>query len=344
MRIVLVQHAHPVAGTFVAKWNRHGLADPAVEAQGLIKRYPKGVTALDGLTFSIQRGSIFSLLGANGAGKSSTVRILCTLLRADAGSASICGCDVVREPRQVRQLIGCVAQGASSDLDATGRENLLLQGRLHGLGGRSLRARVDDLLEQFGLTSVANRMVRTYSVGMERKLDIAIGMVHHPKVLFLDEPTSGLDPQARAELWKLLRSLCSKEDLTILLTTHYLEEADRVADRIAFINHGRIVASGTARELKSSMSEPAIEIGVDELGLEDQLHYLLSRIANVRNVEIQGSSVIADSDEGMGTLAVILSTLADAGFRVSSIKSIDATLDDVYFCHAGSHCISSWSR
>lgn len=344
MRIVLVQHAHPATGAFVAKWNRHGFADSAVEVQGLIKRYPNGVTALDGLTFSIQRGSIFSLLGANGAGKSSTVRILCTLLQADAGSASIYGCDVVREPGQVRRLIGCVAQGASSDLDATGRENLLLQGRLHGLGGRSLRARVDDLLEQFELTSVANRMVRTYSGGMERKLDIAIGMVHHPKVLFLDEPTSGLDPQARAELWKLLRSLCSQEDLTILLTTHYLEEADRIADRIAFINHGRIVASGTARELKNSMSEPAIEIGVDEPGLEDQLHYLLSRISNVQNVEIQGSSVIADSDEGMRTLASILSMLADSGFRVSSIKSIDATLDDVYFCHAGSPCVSTWSR
>lgn len=142
----------------------------------------------------------------------------------------------------------------------------------------------------------------------------------------------------------MLRGLCSDENLTILLTTHYLEEADRVADRIAFINHGRIVASGTARELKNSMSEQAIEIGVDELGLEDQLHCLLSRIANVQNVEIQGTSIIVDSDEGMRTLASTLLMLKDAGFSVSSIKSIDATLDDVYRCHAGSPCVSTWSR
>src|SRR5690606_15210517 len=203
--------------------------DLAIVAHNLVKTYPGGVRALNGLSLAVETGTIFALLGPNGAGKSTTVKILTTLSRPDSGSARVAGFDVVARPSSVRRAIGYVSQKAAVDPEATGRENLMLQGRIYGLRGRELRQRVDELLERIGLAQAADRVAGTYSGGMQRKLDILMGLIHRPKVLFLDEPTTGLDPEARAELWAEIERLAREERLTILLTTHYLEEADRLA-------------------------------------------------------------------------------------------------------------------
>src|SRR5215216_5723163 len=211
----------------------------AIEAEALVKTYPGDVRALDGLTLAVPAGTIFGLLGPNGAGKSTTVRILTTLSRADAGVARVAGHDVVAEAGLVRRAIGCVGQRSGADREATGRENLVLQGQLHEMRGRELAARVDALLAQFGLTDAADRIVKTYSGGMQRRLDIAMALVHRPRVLFLDEPTTGLDPEVRVEMWREIERL-KQQGLSILLTTHYLEEADRLASELVIVDRGRV--------------------------------------------------------------------------------------------------------
>ncbi|HJP71034.1 MAG TPA: ATP-binding cassette domain-containing protein, partial [Candidatus Limnocylindria bacterium] len=215
-----------------------------VVAEALTKRYPGDVTALNGLAFAVEAGTIFGLLGPNGAGKSTTVKILTTLSRPTSGTASVAGFDVISQAEDVRRVIGVVGQRVAVDPDATGRENLLLAGRVHDLGGAALHARVAELLERFDLVEAADRLARTYSGGMQRKLDVAMGLIHRPRVLFLDEPTTGLDPKARAQLWAEIERLTREDGLTIVLTTHYLEEADRLASRLAIVDRGRVVASG----------------------------------------------------------------------------------------------------
>ncbi|GIH08603.1 hypothetical protein Rhe02_66700 [Rhizocola hellebori] len=225
-----------------------------VEATNLVKTYPSGVRALDGLSLALRAGEVFGLLGPNGAGKSTAIKILTTLARPDSGSASVAGHDVTRHPERVRRAIGVVAQRSGADPMASGRDNLTLQGRLHRLRGVALKRRVDELLDRFGLAEAAGRAVRTYSGGMQRRLDVAMGLVHRPVVLFLDEPTTGLDPEARTALWQEIGQLAGAEGLTILLTTHYLEEADRLADRLAIVDSGRVVVSGTPAQLKGERS------------------------------------------------------------------------------------------
>jgi len=226
----------------------------AIEVTGLRKTYPGDVEALRGLSFSVRSGEIFALLGPNGAGKSTTVRILTTLSAPTAGSARVAGHDVVAEPQEVRRRIGYVAQASGVDLTATGRENLMLQGRLFRLPVRELRTRLNELLELFQLTGAADRPATTYSGGMKRRLDVAMGLIHRPEVLFLDEPTTGLDPESRAVMWKEVKRLAD-EGLTLLLTTHYLEEADQLAQRLAIVDGGRIVAAGTPDELKGRLRD-----------------------------------------------------------------------------------------
>jgi ABC-2 type transport system ATP-binding protein len=245
---------------------QHGCA---IEARGLVKTYPgksggaarqedKGsgkrvkprIRALDGLNLSVPRGTIFTLVGPNGAGKSTAVKILTSLARPDEGTATVAGIDVLADPAGVRRAIGVVGQRSGADPNATGRENLTLQGHLYGLDTESARLRADELLARFQLTSAARRFVRHYSGGMQRRLDVALGLVHRPKVLFLDEPTTGLDPESRAAMWQEIGRLASEDRLTVLLTTHYLEEADRLADTIAIVDMGRVVAEGTPSQLK----------------------------------------------------------------------------------------------
>src|SRR5438445_5005239 len=224
----------------------------AIAVQDLRKRYGD-VQALDGVSFAVREGEVFGLLGPNGAGKSTTVRTLVTLTTPDSGSASVAGHDVLRERLAVRRALGYVPQDSGVDQLGTGRENLLLQGHVEGMSGRDLRARVDELLELVGLAAAADRVVRGYSGGMRRRLDIALGLVHRPRVLFLDQPTTGLDPEARAAMWVEVQRLAAQESLTILLTTHYLEEADQLAGRIAIVSRGQVVVEGRPAELKRGL-------------------------------------------------------------------------------------------
>src|ERR687887_1643227 len=228
---------------------RYARGVDAIVVEGLRKRY-KDVQALAGVSFTVRAGEVFGLLGPNGAGKSTTVRVLATLTKPDGGHALVAGHDVVRHPNRARRELGYVPQDSGVDRDATGRENLMLQGRIYGLRGSALRARVKELLELVGLSDAADRVVRGYSGGMKRRLDIALGLVHRPSVLFLDEPTTGLDPEARAAMWVEVQRLARQETLTILLTTHYLEEADQLAGRIAIVSRGQVVVEGTPEELK----------------------------------------------------------------------------------------------
>ena len=308
---------------------------PAIVADGLEKRYRGDVTALDGLSFSVEAGTIFGLLGPNGAGKSTTVKILTTLSRPDAGAASVAGLDVLEQPEAVRRVIGTVGQHIAVDPEATGRENLELSGRIHGLGGRELRARCAELLERFGLTDAADRIARTYSGGMQRKLDVAIGLVHRPRVLFLDEPTTGLDPEARADLWAEIERLTRADELTILLTTHYLAEADRLAGRLAIVDHGRVVATGSPDELKAELRGDAIVVELADGVVDERAVSVLTRVPGIGESLLDGRSLRARVERGASAVPAVLSALEGAGIGVASVTVSRPSLDDVYLRHTG---------
>jgi ABC-2 type transport system ATP-binding protein len=308
---------------------------PAIVADGLEKRYRGDVTALDGLTFSVEPGTIFGLLGPNGAGKSTTVKVLTTLSRPDAGSASVAGLNVLAEPERVRHVIGTVGQRIAVDPEATGRENLELAGRIHGLGGRHLRERSAELLDRFGLADAADRIARTYSGGMQRKLDVAMGLVHRPRVLFLDEPTTGLDPEARADLWAEIDRLTHADELTILLTTHYLEEADRLASRLAIVDHGRVVATGSPDELKAELRGDAIVVELADGVVDDRVVSVLTRVPGIGESLVDGRSLRARVDRGASAVPAVLSALEGAGIGVASVTVSRPSLDDVYLRHTG---------
>ena len=306
----------------------------AIAAAGLVKTYPGDVRALDGLDLAVPAGTIFALLGPNGAGKSTTVRILTTLSRADAGSALVAGHDVVSEAARVRRAIGCVAQRSGADREATGRENLMLQGQLQELRGRGLRARVDDLLAQFGLTDAADRIVKTYSGGMQRRLDIAMALVHRPQVLFLDEPTTGLDPEVRVEMWREIERLKREEGLSILLTTHYLEEADRLASELAIVDRGRVVAGGTPEDLKSELRGDAINVEL-AFRANGAVEAALAPLGGIRELVVEGTTLRARADEGARAVPLVLGALEAGGVEVASVTVARPSLDDVYLRHTG---------
>jgi ABC-2 type transport system ATP-binding protein len=307
----------------------------AIEAEGLIKTYPGDVRALNGVSFSVSAGTIFGLLGPNGAGKSTTVKILTTLAAADSGSARVAGLDVAREPVAVRRAIGVVGQKNAVDGAATGRENLLLQGRLYGLSGRDLRARVDDLLERFTLADAADRFVRGYSGGMQRRLDVALGLVARPQVLFLDEPTTGLDPEVRVAMWEEISTLAREEGLTILLTTHYLEEADQLASQLAIVDRGEIVAEGSPEQLKAELRGDAINVELDADGAGSAVEAALARVDGVREVVLEGRMLRARADQGARAVPAVLAALETEGVPVAAVTVARASLDDVYLRHTG---------
>jgi ABC-2 type transport system ATP-binding protein len=312
------------------------MPDKAIEVVDLTKTYPGGVTALSGISFDVTAGTVFGLLGPNGAGKSSTVKILTTLTRADSGTARVAGIDVDRYPDRVRRAIGCVFQKIAVDPEATALENLQLQGRLYGMGGAALTRRADDLLERFGLTPVARKIVRTFSGGMQRKLDVAIGLVHRPSVLFLDEPTTGLDPQARAEMWAEVNRLAGEEGLTVLLTTHYLEEADKLADRLAIVDRGTIVAAGTPEELKSELRGDAIVVELGSAASDWDVKSTLDRLnGTLRDLTIDGRTLRARVDSGAAAVPTVLAALDSGGIPVTSATVSRPSLDDVYLRYAG---------
>jgi ABC-2 type transport system ATP-binding protein len=305
----------------------------AIEIQNLVKTY-KNVRALDGLSLSVPRGSIFALLGPNGAGKSTTIKILTTLARPDSGQAYVAGIDVLQDPQRVRRVIGCVSQRSGVDVDSTGRENLILQGQFHDMRGSALKQRVNELLERFQLSAAADRISRTYSGGMQRKLDIAMGLIHHPQVLFLDEPTTGLDPESRSGLWDEIARL-STEGLTILLTTHYLEEADRLAQRVAIVDRGRVVTEGAPEALKAELRGDSVQIDLAAAVPLAAIERALATIEGVRDIQLTGLTVHARADQGATAVPPMLLALEAAGIRTSSVRIARPSLDDVYLRYTG---------
>ncbi|HEU5441459.1 MAG TPA: ATP-binding cassette domain-containing protein [Ktedonobacterales bacterium] len=309
---------------------------PVVEAEGLRKMYRGGVEALKGVSFGVSPGCVFALLGPNGAGKSTIVKILTTLSRPTTGRASIAGHDVVREPERVRRVIGLVAQKSAVDLEATAAENLALQGQLYGMSGVELRRRVSTLLERFNLTDARNRIARTLSGGMQRKLDVAMGLIHQPRVLFLDEPTTGLDPEARADMWREIARLAREDGLTVVLTTHYLEEADHLAQRVAIIDHGQIVVEGTPEGLKAELRGDAIQVELAGGLPEASIRAALSSLDDMlREVVIDGRSLRARVDSGASALPTVLAALDAAGIRAATATVARPSLDDVYLRYTG---------
>jgi ABC-2 type transport system ATP-binding protein len=307
----------------------------AIVVEDLRKRY-KTVQALDGVSFSVKEGEVFGLLGPNGAGKSTTVRTLATLTQPDSGRALVAGEDVVRHPTRVRRAIGYVAQDSGVDWEATGRENLLLQGRIHSMSGTTLRKRVDELLELVGLNDAADRVARGYSGGMKRRLDIAIGLVHRPRVLFLDEPTTGLDPEARAAMWVEVERLAAQENLTILLTTHYLEEADRLAERVAIVSRGKIVAEGAPAALKADLRGELVTVDLaDANGRADAALQVLGVVDGATELAADGDQLRARVPNGAEAIPVILAALDGQGFAVASVSTSRPSLDDVYLHYTG---------
>ncbi|HEY0449759.1 ABC transporter ATP-binding protein [Actinophytocola sp.] len=308
--------------------------EPAIEAAALVKTYGD-VTALAGLSFTVPTGTVFGLLGPNGAGKSTTIKILTTLSRPTSGAATVTGLDVLRHPTEVRRAIGVVTQGSGTDPQATGRENLLLAGRIHGMRGQEVRSRADELLERFGLTEAAKRVVRTYSGGMQRKLDVAMGLVHRPTVLFLDEPTTGLDPQARAEMWAEIARLAAHERLTVMLTTHYLEEADHLADQLLIVDRGKVVAQGTPEQLKSELLGDAVVI---ELAPDADLavaNTAIGDLAGTREVTAEGRTIRTRVDHGASAVPAVLAALEREAVAVAAVTVARPALDDVYLRHTG---------
>jgi len=312
------------------------LASPAaIEALGLEKSY-RNLKALRGVSFTVRQGSVFSLLGPNGAGKSTTVKVLATLARPDAGTARVAGRDVLRDPAEVRRAIGYVSQKTAVDLDATAVENLALQGQLHGLRANVLRQRIEGLLDRFGLAQDARRICRTYSGGMLRRLDVAMGLMHRPQVLFLDEPTTGLDPESRQEMWREIGRLGSDEGLTVLLTTHYLEEADALAERVAIVDQGQVVVEGTPDELKSTLLGDTIRVDLKAAVGADRVEQALGeRAAELRDLRLDGASLRARAENGERALPGVLAALDAAGLTVSAASVARPSLDDVYLHYTG---------
>jgi ABC-2 type transport system ATP-binding protein len=305
----------------------------AIVVEGLRKRYGN-VQALDGVSFAVKEGEVFGLLGPNGAGKSTTIRTLATLTVPDEGRALVAGHDVRREPDAVRRTIGYVPQDSGVDTYATGRENLMLQGRIQGMRGGELRRRVAELLGLVGIADAADRVVSGYSGGMRRRLDIALGLVHSPRVLFLDEPTTGLDPEARVAMWDEVRLLAAEGGLTILLTTHYLEEADELAQRVAIVSRGQVVVQGTPEELKRALHGDAVQVELAD-GRVEEASGLIERAGAKPETVLDGRTIVARAADGGRALPGVLAALDQAGIPVASVSVSRPSLDDVYLHYTG---------
>lgn len=307
---------------------------PTLEVEALHKTYPGGIEAVRGLSFSVAAGEVFALLGPNGAGKSTTQRILTTLTRPTSGRARVAGFDVLTQGLEVRRRIGAIAQASGVDPLETGRANLHLQGHLHHLPGAELRTRASELLALFGLSGAADRPVAGYSGGMKRRLDVALGLIHRPQILFLDEPTTGLDPESRAVMWSEIGRLADS-GLTVLLTTHYLEEADRLAQRLAIVDAGRIVAEGTPSELKRRLGRDRI---VFELARAEQLPAALALLRaqpGLEGHEGRGRSLSVQVESGPRAIPALVAALEAAGCEVSEVATRRPSLDDVYLQATG---------
>jgi ABC-2 type transport system ATP-binding protein len=315
--------------------------DNVIETRDLRKSFPAKakqggpVEAVRGVSIDVRKGEIFGFLGPNGAGKTTTLRMLTTLLPIGSGTATVAGFDVARRPKQVRKRIGYVSQLGGADELATGRENLILQGRLYGAARAQVAPRAEELARLLDLAGFADRRVSTYSGGQRRRLDIALGIVHDPSVLFLDEPTTGLDPQSRANLWDHIRSL-RERGTTVFLTTHYLEEADVLCDRLMIMDHGQIVAEGTPRELKQQVAGDAIVISLRTGDHEaERATPVLSGEPYVRELTADDGQVRLYVDDGGAALPQLIRLLDASGIGIRSISMSEPTLDDVFLRQTG---------
>ena len=315
--------------------NGHGAsAAKAIEVDHIVKKYGD-FTAVDGISFSVADGEIFGLLGPNGAGKSTLIRMMTTLIPITAGRASIAGHDVARQPDQVRRVIGVIPQALTSDLDLTVEENLNIYAKLYDVPADKRKQAIDELLEVVDLTKWRSAQTKTLSGGMRRRLEIARGLVHSPKIFFLDEPTTGLDPVSRVAVWEMLTNIKSDRQLTILLTTHYMDEADRLCDRIAIVDHGKLVALDTPVALKSSVpGSTVIEAQFENppVDWEQRLH----RLDGVTSVQSEGAAMYRVlTGDGTRTTTELVEMSARSGVRIGSLTVQNTTLDDVFVHYTG---------
>ncbi len=309
-----------------------GSSTLAIEAEGLVKSFGE-TKAVDGIDLSVRKGAVYGMLGPNGAGKTTTIRMLATLLRPDAGSARVLGHDVATEADAVRSVMSLTGQLASVDEDLTGRENLILIGRLLGLGRPAAKSRADDLLDAFGLVEAAGRLVKNYSGGMRRRLDLAASIVVTPELMFLDEPTTGLDPRSRNQVWGIVRAL-AEEGTTILLCTQYLDEADQLAEGIAVIDHGKVIAEGTPSQLKASVGSGTLHVRLLEPDQRPEAAEILDRELGAVTLESDpaGLSVACDeADRGAEAVA----ELARRGVAVAGFSLGQPSLDEVFLALTG---------
>jgi ABC-2 type transport system ATP-binding protein len=317
--------------------------DNSIEAHGLVREFKKGPRAVDGIDLRVEPGEIYGFLGPNGAGKSTTVHMLTTLLPPTAGTATVAGYDLVKEGPKVRKAIGAALQEAALDPFLTGREHLRLQTAMHGITGDERRQRSDALLTRVGLTEAADRKIKGYSGGMKRRLDLALALVHRPRILFLDEPTTGLDIQSRTALWAEVGRLAKDEGVTVFLTTQYLEEADVLADRVGIIDHGKLVAEGTPEQLKAEIACSTVEAVPADSEQRGVVASVLERFGE-QTTGFGPGSVAVQLESSDGNLAQIVRALDAAGVVLSQLQIHEPTLDDVFLAKTGRHLEGSGDR
>lgn len=303
----------------------------AIETNELTRRF-NGLVAVDRLSISVERGEVFGLLGPNGAGKTTTISMLCTILKPTSGRASVNGFDIVKQDTQVRKSIGIVFQDPSIDDRLTGRENLYMHANLYGVPPGEQKSRIDGVLKLVELEDRANDLLRTYSGGMRRRLEIARGLIHYPKVLFLDEPTIGLDPQTREHIWSYIEELRKAHDITMVLTTHYMEEADRLSDRIAIMDYGKIVASGTPSGLKETLEGDVITVKTKDA---DRLSSMLAGTAGILRANVVNDRLEVTVRGGRALLPRIVETATKSGVFVESLSLREPNLEDVFLHYTG---------
>jgi ABC-2 type transport system ATP-binding protein len=305
----------------------------ALIVEGLTKVFNKGLAAVDHISFTVREGEIFGFLGPNGAGKTTTINMLITVLKPTEGRATVCGYDISRQPSEVRSCIGVVPQEYTADEDLTGHENIILCADLYGIPREISRKRADELLELVELTKFKDKQVANYSGGMRRRLELACGLINRPRVFFLDEPTLGLDVQTRAATWEYIKLLKKEYQMTVFMTTHYLEEADMLCDRIAIIDHGKIVAIGTPSGLKEGLGGDIITVDIEDEGAD--VSNIIQRIPNVKEVRKQDGTYRIKVIDGEETAPSIIESIRTEGHRVTRLSMSKPTLDEVYLEYTG---------